>query len=381
MRVLFITHYSDLYGANRSLLALIEGLTKKKVKCCVVCNNEGHLTEKLTEMNIPYYIWPVQLCMARYNKRNRLSLLIRRNYETAVRLYKTLKQIPKLINKAKQWKVDIVYTNSSVTIAGIVLAKLIKKPHVWHIREFGKLDYDFVLDYPLWLFKKILKCSNIIVFVSKSLSNYYFRGINSKKIKIVYNGVANEKDFFLKKSRNVIVSEFVFLMVGLISQNKGQEEAIFAFNLINKRYPNTKLIIVGGGDAEDRKKQVFDLGLNDKVLFTGYVNNTKKYYLKADVLLMCSKHEAMGRVTAEAMTLGLPVIGKNSGGTAELIQHKKTGLLYDTNYIELSDMMMEIMINRKLYNEIKKEAFVYAKNNFTIEKYSNSIYEILKNIK
>ena len=116
-------------------------------------------------------------------------------------------------------------------------------------------------------------------------------------------------------------------------------------------------------------------------MFTGYVNNTKRYYLKADALLMCSKHEAMGRVTAEAMALGLPVIGRNSGGTAELIQHKKTGLLYETNYVELSEMMEEIMVNRELYNEIKRESYLFAKNNFTIEQYSNTIYEILKNIK
>jgi len=40
---------------------------------------------------------------------------------------------------------------------------------------------------------------------------------------------------------------------------------------------------------------------------------------------MCSRHEAMGRVTVEAMSACLPVIGFDNGGTAELIEHERSG--------------------------------------------------------
>ena len=69
-------------------------------------------------------------------------------------------------------------------------------------------------------------------------------------------------------------------------------------------------------------------GLNDRVHVRGSTPNPMPYINSADVLLMCSHREAFGRVTVEAMKLGTPVIGSRSGGTQEIIDSGRTGLLY-----------------------------------------------------
>ena len=71
--------------------------------------------------------------------------------------------------------------------------------------------------------------------------------------------------------------------------------------------------------------------------FFGYVENTLPLIRGADVLLMCSRYDAFGRVTVEAMKLGKPVIGAKSGGTTELISEGFNGLLYTSgDHMELT---------------------------------------------
>lgn len=65
-----------------------------------------------------------------------------------------------------------------------------------------------------------------------------------------------------------------------------------------------------------------------------------------DVELVCSRAEAFGRVTAEAMLGGMSVIGSNTGGTVGLINHKKIGYLYSKSDInELAEYMKEFICN------------------------------------
>ena len=65
-------------------------------------------------------------------------------------------------------------------------------------------------------------------------------------------------------------------------------------------------------------------------------------YRAADVVLMCSKFEAMGRTTAEAMATCRPVIGNNQGATPELIEHGHTGLLYQGDSESLAAQMLTL---------------------------------------
>jgi glycosyltransferase involved in cell wall biosynthesis len=101
------------------------------------------------------------------------------------------------------------------------------------------------------------------------------------------------------------------------------------------RRPGVRLLLVGGaggtgdqGYMDGCRALAAELGVQDRVEFWGYVPDPERAFLAADVALMCSRSEAMGRVTAEAMSACRPVIGFDAGGTSELIDHGRTGLLY-----------------------------------------------------
>jgi glycosyltransferase involved in cell wall biosynthesis len=86
----------------------------------------------------------------------------------------------------------------------------------------------------------------------------------------------------------------------------------------------------------------------------------------------------MGRVTAEAMALGLPVIGYNSSGTAELIEDEVTGLLFDGRPEHLAQQMGRILHEKGLAERLRLAAWQQASRHFTIERYCDTIWSICR---
>ena len=127
LRVVFLTHYTELYGANRSLLNLIDGLREYNVVPHVLSPSEGEITEVLRNRDVPVAVLPFRLWVSR----------LRRPRKVLYRLYKNLLLIPALARQLREWRIDVIYTNSSVVPIGAMLARWMRLPHIWHMREFG----------------------------------------------------------------------------------------------------------------------------------------------------------------------------------------------------------------------------------------------------
>lgn len=118
---------------------------------------------------------------------------------------------------------------------------------------------------------------------------------------------------------------------------KGQAELVRALALVHREFPETRLVIVG---AEDRmassgrppflvelKALVDELKVEDRVLFTGKRPDVARLMAASDIFAMASFEEPFGLVYAEAMAMKRPVVALNNGGTPEVVDHGKTGLL------------------------------------------------------
>lgn len=398
MKVVFITHYTALYGANRSLLNLIDGLKYFKVKSFVFCPSEGEITKALERRKVPFFIFPFKLWMSSPLKTSKKMpfTFVKLKYHIKNILFNlkiiqfrhlafNLIALPFLIMQIKRWNVDIVYTNSSVTPMGALIAMILKKPHVWHIREFGNLDCQLEYDWGRKNFEKLLNKADAIIAISKAIKENVLNNIHSK-IYIIYNGVISKTDCNILKERAFdfnVPSNYTFAIVGILHPNKGQDQAIRALALLKKDYPNTRLIIVGSGSdkyLEYLKKLCCDLEVGDQVEFLGYISNPFEAYLKVDAVLMCSEFEAMGRVTAEAMAAARPVIGYNGGGTAEIIEDGINGLLYNGNHKDLANCMQRFIKNPKWTKGLGINGWQKAQKEFTVEVYAKKVYKVLKEI-
>ena len=272
-------------------------------------------------------------------------------------------------------KIDIIHSNTGVINIGGLIYKYSGIPHVWHLREFGDLDFNL---FPLMSEKKYIKFMNEnadrFIVISKAIMRHY-NYLDTEKIRLVYNGV-DESNIIVNKKYHE--KETVFLLAGRISSEKGQKEAVLAADILLERgIRNFKIIFAG--------KQVEELQipnrLKSNVKYIGMVNNMPSLRREIDVELVCSKAEAFGRVTAEAMLGAIPVIGSNSGGTLELIQDAVTGYLYEQGNPEDLANKMQLFIENPEYKKIYgKNAQKYAMDHFTIERCAKEIQQLYMEI-
>lgn len=392
MKVAFITHYTNLYGANCSLLNLIDGLRKYEVDPYVICPSKGDIVDALQTRNVPVEILPIKYWVAKKPNSSQNLLKNLRSYigykrKIIERLQLNLRSLKPLIDKLQEWNIDIVHTNSSVIPIGILGAKWLRIPHVWHLREFGDLDYGYYPDWGLGIYKGLIALSDELIAVSRELSHHFFSGREEDKVHVIYNGVAFESEFDrlyrLNQQHSSCKKFYTFALVGVIYPAKGQEVAIKALARVVEQFPTTRLLIVGTGvkkNINDLQELVRSLSLEQNVEFWGYINNPYIAYRQADATLMCSKNEAMGRVTVEAMSACKPVIGYDNGGTSELIDHEHTGLLYTGDHEQLAKCMLRLVKNPEEGRQMGINAWHFARERFTIEAYAKAVYQVFSSV-
>ena len=175
-----------------------------------------------------------------------------------------------------------------------------------------------------------------MVCVSHALSRALLGRRPPPQARVIYNGVATAAEFDARRRAAEATrgrrQPYTFVLVGRFRPSKGQDVAIQAFARVAATAPAVRLLLVGGaggtGDQAyfDRcRRLAAGLGVADRVEFWGYVPDPERAFLAADTALMCSRSEAMGRVTAEALSCCRPVIGYAAGGTRELIEDGEPG--------------------------------------------------------
>jgi glycosyltransferase involved in cell wall biosynthesis len=214
-------------------------------------------------------------------------------------------------------------------------------------------------------------------------------GINPEKIITVYSGI-DPKRFSKKKNISYLKKEFsitsktiVLGNIAALVDHKDQETLIKAIALLpgNLKF---KLLIVGEGELETKLKQLSsDLGLQDKITFTGFRNDIPEILNLLDIFTMTSKEEGLGTSILDAMINQLPMVVTDGGGIPEMIEHKKGGFVAEVkNIIQIYEYLLELINNPALRKEFGmyngkavKRFFIDTTINKTIYAYSSLLGE------
>ncbi|GAB4460402.1 MAG: hypothetical protein OHK0029_24340 [Armatimonadaceae bacterium] len=118
---------------------------------------------------------------------------------------------------------------------------------------------------------------------------------------------------------------------------KGHSELLKALALVKQDTPHFRLLLVGEDDPRatpggvsyiaQLKEQTQELGLTDQIIFTGFRKDTPQIFAACDIFTMPSYEEPFGMVFLEAMASQRPVAALDNGGTREVVEHGKSGLL------------------------------------------------------
>ncbi len=219
----------------------------------------------------------------------------------------------------------MVLTNTMTIPSHAIAAKILRIPHYWIVREFGKDDHQmwFLFGYRRTV-RMVGRLSTVAICNSHAVEQAMLRLDPTMKTRVLYPAVDTELGTPPERQPG---ERMRAILVGYFSEAKGQNLAIEAIAVARKAGVDIELTLIGTGSHQPLRSAAQRLGVDDLLTIHEPTRDLRPHWADAHVGLMCSQSEAFGRVTVEAMRAGLPVCGTNSGGTPEIIEPGLAGLL------------------------------------------------------
>lgn len=354
--VLLISHSSDWGGGELVFTQILDIIKSSGVKVIIILpKKEGKLYEKLKN--------------EKHEIINFYNLDCVKDYKFVLKIFLNMKAVLKILKLLIKYDIDLIYTNSSVNIVGVVASLILKKRHIWHIHEFM-----LTTKLQEMIYKKLLSYSrNELIFVSRKNFNVWKNSLNSdlKNSKILYNP-CRIIEKHPKKSSN-----FSFGFAGSQNPNKNLEYLLEAFKVLNENYPELELVIAG----QEKLPKKIELEGNRNIIMLGQVEKIEIFFELIDVLVVPSKKESFSLIAMEAMSLGIPIITNENVGIAEILENEKTALIYSVyDNGDLYVQMEKIYLNKNLYKKIQDNSGVIFSKLFSNKEFEKNIKSILNKV-
>jgi glycosyltransferase involved in cell wall biosynthesis len=250
-----------------------------------------------------------------------------------------------------------------------------RMPLVYHIHDFDRR----------WVTSRTLRVLNrprsLTIAVSGAVARYARdRGVDAERIRVVHNGIRLTP--FQRDARERIRGHFAIgcheialVLVGRIEPRKGQEDLVRALGRPSVRSLPVRAFFIGAPArgheryARSVRDLVTELGLSDRVSFTGFRENASALLAGFDIAVLPSRREAFGRVVIESMHAGLPVVGYAEAGLPELVRHGQDGFLVGSGDIdglarEISRIVSDAELRSRLGASGQKRAREFSHERF-----------------
>ena len=173
----------------------------------------------------------------------------------------------------------------------------------------------------------------------------------------------------MNKKRLIIISIIIILTIIITFIFWPRNELfspIDALKTENSSLSNKTIKELNNNYYQELKKSICENHLEGYVILAGFTENMEKVWRNTDICVMCSRAEAFGRVTVEAMLAGVFVIGANTAGTAEIIEDQKNGLLYQQgDPKDLASKIMYVLQHKEWAKRIAMAGQQYALEKFS----------------
>jgi len=211
------------------------------------------------------------------------------------------------------------------------------------------------------------------------------RGISAEKITVIHNGVDVEKIRCAAGSSEVpgILSEKlgqnrIVGTLGRFTPIKNQKLLLLAARRIVKQHPDVLFLLAGDGKERGRLEQMGrELGLEDKLIFTGWLDSPYPVLSRMDILVLPSLWEGLGVTILEAMALGKPVVATMVGGIPEVVSDGETGLLVPSDDEEaLASALHKLLSDPKLAHEMGRRGKIVVEERFPSTRTAREVEEV-----
>lgn len=309
-----------------------------------MCRQEGFQSEILTvtKTDDSYFIDPDV---------NVVSLEKRRKIKN--KYIRLIVKIFNLYRYIKYSKTDLYVVFLPETIKAIMLFKKLVKVPILVSERSNPASYDDKLKKQM---VKAFSMADAIVFQTEEVREFYLKRIaNMPQNTVIPNAIAGKlPEVYVGKKEKILVA------AGRFKKEKNFELLIRAFANVSKEFTEYKLYLYGEGDLKnDYIKLSKQLGIEDKVVFPGYVENLAVKIRNATAFVLSSDFEGMPNALMEAMAMGIPCISTDceGGGASYLIKNMENGILVCRRDVNaLTKGITTLLRDVKLQKEISTNA-------------------------
>lgn len=356
IRVLQVVRRMNYGGLETLLMNIYRNIDRTKVQFDFIVDEKGKYDNEIERMGGKIFYIP---------------------YITDVGFRKYVNNLRDFFRQHKEYK--IVHSHLD-QVSGVVMkaASLENVPiRISHSHSTNNTNNFLVKIYKYFLQKMIIKYGNNFFACSENAGKWLF-GKKSMECYLLNNGIDVDKFEFSRKNREEIrnklgidENELIWGHVGRISKVKNHKFLVKTFYEYQKKYNNSRLVLIGTGLLEKQiKNQVKNLNIEDKVIFIGVTGEPEKYYSAFDVMVFPSLYEGISLVMMEAQISGLPILASNR-------VDKKTDITDTLEYMGLEESPAKwakhvdgMDLNRKLENKEK-----VIKSGYDIRQVANNLFK------
>ncbi len=349
IRILYVQPTSEVGGSDICLLRMLRFLDQVRYEPFVLLPSDGPLVSLFREAGAKVFFLALRKLTSR---RNTLYLL-----EYIFFFIPAVIGISRIIRKLG---IDLVHTNSLHCWYGAVASWIMRRPHVWHVREIvtgPAIIRKFEVSLARNFSSRIITMSDAIAEMFRS------KGVYPKNLVRVYEGT-DLAAFRPGVDQNGVKGELGIAsdrpLLGMISRLdpwKGIEVFIRACGVVSHEFPQVKFLICGGeiegheGYEARLRKIASEIGLSDAIWFAGWrytVDEVPRVLSSLTALVSSSVNpEPFGLTLIEAMACGKSVIATAAGGPKEIVVDGVTGYLVKAGDVEGMARAMVKMLRDK----------------------------------
>jgi glycosyltransferase involved in cell wall biosynthesis len=344
--IAFFHQSSDLYGSDRILLDLADGVQRAGGKAVVLLPDTGPLTEEFAARNIEFHTLPVlKLSRSRFGLKGLFNLLL-----------EMLNALSAYDHVFGDRKVDIVHSNTLAVLGGALWARRRRIPHLWHVHEI--IEHPWIAAH---VFPRLINAMADQVVCNSDATCQWLRdalpGLG-KKMRVIRNGVQSPTC-----SDELTIAELQIKfrpagtrlavgLVGRINRLKGHNLLMDAVELLHRQGVDDFSVVFIGSAPPGQEVYQSQLAeriarspLRVRIVVQGFTANVWPIYAALDIVCVPSTEpESFGLVAAEAMSMGKPVLASRLGALSEVVVDGSTGLTFDPKDTEALAAALEKLL-------------------------------------
>lgn len=273
---------------------------------------------------------------------------------------------------------DLIHVHSEAPLCRVARRMSPKSGVVFHCHgNYGLGFFLASIAINLW-------CDLAVAISKADYDAFRGGGASRKKLRLIHNGVvdiessADETDRLATElgidlGRNLVIGTLARLV-----RIKGIDTIIRAAALLKENHPDLRFVVAGTGLREKEFRLLSGrLGTTEIVKFAGLVRDVGSLLRMSSIYAHPARREPFGLAVAEAMSMGLPVVGSRVGGIIDQVVDGETGFLIPPNNAsELARAIERLIMDEELRSRMGKRARAHQLRNFSFDGMVNRIEDV-----